>query len=92
MRAVLEDALACFQAQFITSSTRSLRLAREAEAWFSSDATNWPFAFVNICTVLGLNPSYVRRGLKQWHSRRPAEIRRKKRRVVMARRIEGMAA
>lgn len=92
MRAVLEDAFACFQSQFITNSARTLRLAREAEAWFSSDATNWPFAFVNICTVLGLDPAYVRHGLKQWHTRRPEEIRRKKRRVVMARRIEGLAA
>jgi hypothetical protein len=92
MRAVLEDAFACFQAQFITSSTRALRLAREAEAWFSSDATNWPFAFVNICTVLGLDPTYVRQGLKRWHYQRPQEMRRKKRRVVMARRIDGIAA
>ena len=39
MRAVLEEALTCFQAQFFTSSKRGLRLAREAEAWFASDAT-----------------------------------------------------
>ncbi len=92
MRAVLEDALACFQSQFISNSARTLRQAREAEEWFSSDATNWPFAFVNICTVLGLDPTYVRQGLKRWHVSRPEEIRRKKRRVVMARRLEGLAA
>jgi hypothetical protein len=92
MRAVLEDAFACFQSQFISTSTRSLRLAREAEAWFASDATDWPFTFVNICMALGLDPIYVRQGLNQWHSHRPEEIRRKKRRVIMGRRIEGIAA
>src|SRR5581483_171020 len=62
MQAVLEDAFACFQSQFITDSARSLRLAREAEDWFSSNATDWPFTFENICTALGLQPSYVRQG------------------------------
>jgi len=92
MRAVLEDAFACFQSQFISTSTRCLRLAREAEAWFASDATNWPFTFINICMVLGLDSTYVRQGLKQWYSHRPEEIHRKKRRVVTTRRIEGLAA
>jgi hypothetical protein len=92
MQAVLEDAFACFQGQFINTSTRSLRLAREAEIWFSSNATDSPFTFVNICTMLGLDPAYVRRGLKQWHSKGPLEIRRRKRRVVMARPIVGLAA
>ena len=36
MRAVLEDAINCFQKQFITSGNRALRLAQEAEEWFSS--------------------------------------------------------
>lgn len=92
MQAVLEDAFACFQGQFINTSIRSLRLAREAEIWFSSNATDSPFTFVNICTILGLDPAYVRRGLKQWHSKGPLEIRRRKRRVVMTRPIVGLAA
>jgi hypothetical protein len=92
MQAVLEDAFACFQGQFISTSTRNLRLAREAEIWFSSNATDSPFTFVNICTIFGLDPAYVRRGLKQWHSKGPLEIRRRKRRVVMTRPIVGLAA
>ena len=92
MLAVLEDAFACYQSQFITTSSRSLRLAREAEDWFSSNDTDWPFTFVNICTALGIEPTYIRQGLQRWHTQRPQEIRRKKRRVVMARRIEGLAA
>ena len=56
LRAVLEDAINCFQEQFITSGKPALRLAQEAEEWFSSDDTWWSFSFVSICSVLGLDP------------------------------------
>jgi hypothetical protein len=82
MRAVLEDALACFQQQFITSERRAQRLAREAEEWFFSDDRHWLFSFVSICAVLGLEPGYLRRGLKQWHQHRSAEPRKRRQRAV----------
>src|SRR5688572_8237722 len=63
MRAVLEEALTCFQYQFYARRTGAQQLAREAEKWFFSDDTSWPFAFVNICSVLYLDPNYIRRGL-----------------------------
>jgi len=86
MRAVLDDAIMCFQHQFVASGAQSQRLAREAERWFFSDDTDWPFAFVNICSVLGLDPGYVRRGLRSWHAgNRPAKVQRRKRRVVRVR-------
>jgi len=66
MRAVLEDALHCVAKQFSHRGRRSQRLAREAEAWFFAEDEHWPFAFVNICAVLGLDPAYVRRGLTRW--------------------------
>jgi hypothetical protein len=66
MRAVLEDALQCVAKQFSHRGRRPQRLAREAEAWFFADDEHWPFAFVNICAVLGLDPEYVRRGLTRW--------------------------
>ena len=71
MRAVLEDAINCFQKQFITSGKRALRLAQEAEEWFSSDDTWWSFSFVSICSVLGLDPEYIRLGLKRWKKNYP---------------------
>ena len=37
--------------------------AAEAEQWLASDATDWPFSFVNVCDVLGLDPGYVRAGV-----------------------------
>jgi hypothetical protein len=82
MRAVLDDAINCYQRQFVPSTRPEQRLAREAEEWLFSDDDRWPFSFVNICRALGLEPEYLRRGLKQWRQRPPAEPRRKQRRTI----------
>lgn len=66
MRAVLEEAVECFQKQFVKSGRRAQRLAREAEEWIYADEVRWPFSFVNICAVLGLDPDYIRLKLKRW--------------------------
>lgn len=79
MRAVLEDAVTCFQKESVKTGRRAQRLAREAEEWLFGDDYHWPFSFVNICAVLGLDPEYVRLGLKRWHQHRPAEPRKRKR-------------
>src|SRR5688572_29395137 len=69
MRAVLEDAIECFQKQSGKSGRRAQRLAREAEEWLLNDDQRWPFSFLNICHVLGIDPGYIRRGLKQWRQK-----------------------
>jgi len=66
MCAVLEDALDCFQKQFISETQRAKRLGQEAEEWLFSDDSDWAFSFVSICTALDLCPEYIRRGLKGW--------------------------
>lgn len=66
MHAILEDAIDCFRKQFISGKRRDLRLAREAEEWIFDESVHWPFSFINICTVLGLDPGYIRAGLKRW--------------------------
>jgi len=74
LRAVLEDALACFQKQFVTEGRRVQRLAQEAEEWFLSEEAHWPFSFMSVCAVLGLEPESVRQQLKRWshsHSQTP---------------------
>jgi hypothetical protein len=45
--------------------------AAEEEAWFTSDATDHPFAFVAICHVLGLDPDHLRRSVRRLHRRLP---------------------
>jgi hypothetical protein len=66
MRAVLEEAVHCLQHQSRKSGRRAQRLTREVEAWFFADDPHWVFSFVNICALLGLDPTYLRRGLRQW--------------------------
>jgi hypothetical protein len=92
MRAVLSEALTCFQYQFYLRREERMRLAREAESWFFSDATDWPFAFVNICEALHLEPTYIRRGLRDWQTQCPLKVLQRKRRVVGARRPLKFAA
>jgi hypothetical protein len=66
MLAVLEAAVADFQ-RYITAPGRdSQRLFSEAETWFESEDTAWPYSFVNSCQALGLEATYLRAGLRRW--------------------------
>ena len=80
MRAVLEEALLCLQGRFVSAGRRGQRIAQEAEAWFLSEDTHWPFAFISICEVLGLEPVAVREALLRhrsvWRVVPPKKIRR----------------
>ena len=82
MRAVLEDALLCFQKGLFGQGRRVQRLAREAEEWLFSDDTNWPFSFVSICAVLGLEPEYLRQGIRRWGQGCPPTTAKKRPHVV----------
>ena len=88
MRAVLADALGCFQKGLVHQGRRVQRLAREAEEWLFSDDARWPFSFVSICAVLGLEPAYLRRGLQRWRQGQPhAEVKKPPRVVSVPRRL-----
>ena len=39
--------------------------AADDEAWFASDTTDHPFAFVAICQALGLDPDHLRNGVRR---------------------------
>ncbi len=82
MYAVLDDAVRCFQRQAVTDGRRAQRLAREAEEWFFTDNYHWPFSFVNICAVLGLDAEYLRLGLERWRQRHWTMPQKTRRRVV----------
>ncbi len=92
MRAVVEEALTCFQNQFYIRHCEAQRLGKEAEQWFFSDETDWPFSFVNICTALHLEPAYIRRGLRNWQANYPLKVPQRKRRAIGARRPLKLAA
>lgn len=85
MHAVLEDAVNCVRFGLRATDPRKQRLAREAEEWFLSDDSEWPFSFLNVCAVLGLEPQYIRRGLQRWQHQRPTWNHKSKRRVVRSR-------
>lgn len=63
MRAVLEDALTCFQRQCETERRWVQREAREAEEWFFSDDAHGLFSYASVCAVLGLEPETIRQKL-----------------------------
>jgi hypothetical protein len=64
--AVLENAVDAYMKYVFTASRRGKRLFREAEEWIWRDDPTWLCSFVSICNILGVDPDYVRRGLRQW--------------------------
>jgi len=92
MRAVIEDAVRCYQKQFVPGPRRNHALAREATQWFFDDDTTWPFSFLNLCSALGLDPGYIRRRLRHWRETRPVMAMQGKLRVVPSQRRAKLAA
>ncbi len=82
MCAVLEDAFLCFKRQFETEKRCIPRTAQEAEEWFFSDDSHGLFSFVSICTVLGLEPEFIRKRLKHSSQSRLDRPQRKMQRVI----------
>ncbi len=73
MAAVLEDAVACLSVNPAACSRRQTRDFFEAQAWINgTDDSEWVFSFANVCALLGIDPSYLRRGLNHWCERRDA--------------------
>jgi hypothetical protein len=63
MLAVLEDAVWCIEKGRRRRRFHARRLAAEAAAWVRSDRRDWPFAFVNVCEVLGFDVDAFRERL-----------------------------
>ena len=68
MLAVLEDGVGTFQKYAGVTGRRARRLFAEAEEWFASNDGDSAFTFVSICQALGLEPEYLRRGLRHWQT------------------------
>jgi hypothetical protein len=69
--AILEEAINCFQKNYLAEHDSGQRLFREADEWLMGNRGDWAFSFESICDAIGLNPSYVRYGLRQWQARQP---------------------
>jgi hypothetical protein len=69
MCAIIEDAVETYL-KHATASRRDLReRVAEVEHWIASTDRSWLYAFETICDYLGLDASYLRRGLGRWKDR-----------------------
>lgn len=79
MVAVFEDALEILQKHHAARDAKLRALFDETYEWFFSDDREWPYAFLNVCEVLRLDPAYVRFGIQRWldtHREHPAGHKR----------------
>ena len=75
MVAILEDAVSCLSTDRHGSNLRQRKQYEEAKAWVTTDEeTEWIFSFKNICEVLGMDPSYLRRGLIRSKTNSPVRV------------------
>ena len=77
--AVLEDAVNCFQKYYAARDKKGKELFREVEEWIMDEKDDRVFSFGSICDSLGINPGYLRRGLKQWEKKQSAARKEKRR-------------
>jgi len=66
MLAILEDAVVSFQKNLNARSAKKRAQFEEAEAWLLDEKDSALFSFESICNTLGVEPSYLRRGLMAW--------------------------
>ena len=74
MMAVLEDALRCFQNNAEAKGVARKRLFAEAEQWLCGEVGDGPFSFETVCETLGIEPQFLRAGLKEWRAQQLAGI------------------
>jgi len=75
--AVLADAVATLARAASDTTPRGRELFAEVDEWFASDVAAGPFSFMAICDSLGMEPAYVRRGLRQLQTQDGAPAARK---------------
>ena len=63
MLAVLADAVECYWKYSGARDGIGTRLFRDAREWLLDDDERRPFSFVNVCSALQLEPSYIRQGV-----------------------------
>jgi hypothetical protein len=73
--AVLEDAINCFIEYHAAEDRVGKGRFQEAEEWIMHTGNDWFFSYDNVCELLGLNPEYLRQGLRQCSTKK---IRREK--------------
>ena len=76
--AVLVDAVHVFQTNIDASTPRRRRQFNEARQWLLGPPGQGPFAFGNVCFLVGIDPSRLKRCLGKWQAlkraQRPSQI------------------
>jgi hypothetical protein len=85
LAAILEDAVQEYRKYRRAHDADGKKRFREAEEWIMCGGKDWIFSFDNVCELLGLDPEYVRRGLRETLGR-PAEEEKSVHRDRMRRR------
>ena len=80
LMAILEDAIHCYRKYRAARDRAGRERFREVEQWIMKEGDDWLFSFNNVCEVLGLDPQYIRRGVREL-SASPAETERPRRRA-----------
>lgn len=78
--AILEDAIHCYRKYRAARDRTGRERFRESEQWIMEEGDDWLFSFANVCELLGLDPQYIRRGVRELSST-PAEPERPHRRA-----------
>jgi hypothetical protein len=65
LAAILEDAVQEYRKYSRAHDPNGKKRFREAEEWIMCGGNDWIFSFDNVCDLLGLDPEYVRRGLRE---------------------------
>jgi len=63
--AILEDAIHEYHKYRDARDSAGKERFREAEEWITHEGNEWIFSFDNVCEFLGLDPEYLRRGLRE---------------------------
>jgi hypothetical protein len=67
MAAILEDAVSCLSKDHTDAARHHQKSAEDAEYWINTEGEDdWIFSFTNVCESLGLDPNYMRSGLRRW--------------------------
>jgi hypothetical protein len=76
--AVLADAVLTFHRWAGDEGARARRFFAEVETWFASDEADGPFTFMAICDSLKFDPTWIRRGLRDWRTHLEATVKPKR--------------
>ncbi len=62
--AIFDDAVDCYLRYWNRPSEQAQGLHRESVEWIESSEEEWLCSFISICRAFGIEPSYMRKGLR----------------------------